>query len=410
MSELSSVVIASGAGSSGVRFLRNARSVVQPYLLSAGFVVAASALTLALRLVYVGRPSLFPFFAAIAAAAWLGGSGPGFLAAALSAPIGLYFYYSGATHAHGTLAGDIALFVFFAACAFAGGSLNLWRRQADEVLRRAHRQLQTKAVELEAANGALVAEINERRRTEAALEETRNELARVTRLTTMGELTATIAHEINQPLAAVVTNAESCVRWLEPGAPDLAEAREAAKRIVRDANRAGQVIGRVRAMVRRGFSPRAPVAARAVIEDVLALLHAEIAKRKVRLATEFAAGLPQVVADRIQLQQVFVNLITNALESLCDVTDGPRVLTVAAKMEGARTVAITVRDNGRGFEPDVAGRLFQPFVTTKPHGTGLGLSICRSIVEAHGGTLSAASAAPHGAVFTVSLPAAGSAQ
>lgn len=214
---------------------RDIRATVQPYALSLLLVGAALGLTLALQNVIVGPPSFFPFFVAIGAAAWWGGKGPGYLAVAASTPVGLYFYSAPQPGRDINLA-DLVLFIFFACSAFAGAVLNTKRRAAEQVLQQANRDLQAKAAELQHVNEALLAEMAMHSRTETALETTRNELARATRLTSMAELAASIAHEINQPLTGIVTNADTCVRWLDAPEPNLDEARQAAQRVVRDAN------------------------------------------------------------------------------------------------------------------------------------------------------------------------------
>jgi len=390
------------------REARDAFAVLYPYALAFLLVGLALAATLAMQQVFVGRPSLFPFFGAVVAAAWLGGRGPGYFAAAVSIPLSLYFY-SAAEPAERFYAGDIIFFLFFVLSAFVGGAMNSRRRQTEEVLHKAHRQLQTKAAELQGANDALVAEIAEHRRTEAALERTRSELDRAGRLTSMAELAASIAHEINQPLTAAVTNADTCVRWLNAPEPDLAEAREAAARVVRNADRAGQVVARVRSMVRKALTEPTQISVRTSLDEVLALLQSDIAKHRVTVRTAIASDIPRFRGDRIQIQQVFVNLITNALDSLAQTNGRPRELSIAARREQPQSVTITVRDNGEGFSDGSPDRLFESFVTTKPGGLGMGLSICRTIVEAHGGTLSAAAAAPHGAEFRITLPLDGEA-
>jgi C4-dicarboxylate-specific signal transduction histidine kinase len=385
---------------------QSGRDVLQrltPYLIALLLVGLALLATAVLQHIYVRRPSLFPFFAAIATAAWFGGRGPGFFAVAVSVPFGLYFYGVSRSD-HGLHGRDVLLFVFFAVCAFVGDALYKHRRQTEETLRKAHRQLQTNAAELQRTNNALVAEMAERQRTEAALDTTRNELARAARLTSMAEMAASIAHEINQPLAAIVTNADTCVRWLNAPTPELDEAREAAKRIVRDAERAGQVVTRIRAMVKSVLVEPVQVSLRASLDEVLALLQAEIEKHRVTVHSDIDPALPAFAGDRIQMQQVFVNLITNAVESLSQTIDRPRHLWIAARRTPEEDLEVTFRDDGQGFADGVLARLFDSFVTTKADGMGMGLSICRTVVQAHGGVLVATPALPHGAQFTITIP------
>ncbi|MDR3527060.1 MAG: ATP-binding protein [Rhizomicrobium sp.] len=377
-----------------------------PYALALLLVAAALASTLLLQTVYVGRPPLFPFFAAIAAAAWFGGKGPGYFASAVSVPLGLYFYVV-ARPDHDLHFRDFLLFVFFATCAFLGGALNSRHRKTEDGLRSAHRDLQAKATELQHANDALLAEMAERRRTEATLEAMRSKLGRVMRLTTMAEMAASIAHEINQPLTAIVTNGETCVRWLNAAEPNIAEAQDAAKRAVRDAERASQVVSRIRAMVRNALADREQVSLQACLDDVLALLLADLTAHQIEIRCEVPPALPTLFGDRIQLQQVFFNLLTNAIESLSETTGRQRDITISAERGRENTVVILLRDNGAGFQDCEPEQLFDSFVTTKPSGMGMGLSISRTIVETHGGTLTASRAIPHGAAFAITLPLSG---
>jgi C4-dicarboxylate-specific signal transduction histidine kinase len=380
----------------------NGHLFANPYLAALVLVGLAVAATLALQAVYTQRPPLFGFFAAVAAAAWLGGRGPGLLAAGASLPFGLYFYAT-ARPDHGLHGRDILLLVFFGLCAFLGGTLYARRREAEDSLHAAHRALQTKATELQRINDALVAEMAERHRTEVALETTRSDLARAQRLTAMAEMAATVAHEINQPLTAMRTNADTCVRWLTAPEPDLDEALAAARRASREADRAGQVVTRIRAMVKTALAAPIAVPVRTSLDEVLTLLRAEIEKLAVDIHIDLASDLPPIRGDRIQLQQVFANLITNSLESLSQVCDRPRQIWITATSTTG-SIALTVRDNGPGFADDIRERLFDSFVTTKSTGMGMGLSICRTIVEAHGGTLTAIPSSPSGAQFTITLP------
>lgn len=392
---------AASGGEAGLRSVR-------PYILALILTALALAATLTLQNIFVQRPSLFPFFAAIAIAAWSGGRGPGAVAAVISLPLGLYFYVA-ARPDHDLYVRDIFVFVFFALCAFAGGTLYAHRRRTEETLNKAHQDLQKKAAELQHTNDALLAEIAERKRTEAILETTRSELTRSAQLASMAETAASIAHEINQPLTAAVTNAEACVRWLNASSPDIAEAREAAKRIVRDAGRASQVIARIRATVKNALASPVQVSVLASLNDVLAVLQADIQKNGVGIVTDVDPALPDITGDRIQIQQVFVNLITNALDSLKLVSGRARRLHVSARLKDSNMVEIVISDNGLGLADSVLDRLFDSFVTTKSGGMGIGLSICRTIVEAHGGTLTAAQAPDGGAQFIIALPTNGAA-
>ncbi len=372
------------------------------YVLALAFVLFALVLTLVLQHVENDRPTLFLFFAAIVAASWFGGVGPGCFAVAASILPGLYFY-SAAIHSFSITVDNVVLFVFFGSCAMAGGFLSSRQRKAEHGLQHTHRQLEIKANELQRSNSALLAEVAERRRAEVALRDAQSELARIARLTTMGELAASIAHEINQPLAAVVTNAGTCLRWLESERIDLNEAKLAAQRIICDGNRASEVIGRIRAMIRKALPEREPLNLNDVARDALSLVSAELDRNQVRIVTELDPELAPIRGDRVLLQQVLLNLILNAMEAMSVVSGRRRELHIRTGSREDRTIVMSVRDTGQGFVGTMPDRLFDAFVTTKPNGMGLGLSICRSIVEAHGGVLSAAAAEPCGACFQITI-------
>jgi signal transduction histidine kinase len=230
------------------------------------------------------------------------------------------------------------------------------------------------------------------------------ELMKVARLTTMGAMTASIAHEINQPLTAIVANSSAAHRWLSNAQPDLDEARKALKNITNDGHRASKVIDSVRAMFRKDSREKVPLAVNDVIEDILPIVYGEIRKHGVRLQTELSRNMPDVFGDRIQLLQVFMNLIRNAVEAMSSVTDREKLLVVKSQVFEPGAVRISVQDSGQGIDPGDMERIFAAFHTTKADGMGMGLSICRSIVEAHGGRLWASAAPSHGSIFYVTLP------
>ena len=248
------------------------------------------------------------------------------------------------------------------------------------------------------------------------------ELAHVTRVATVGELTASIAHEINQPLAAVVTNANASLRWLSRDSPNLAEACEAIRRIIRDGNRAGEVISRMRALFKKASTTKERLDINQAIEEVVTLAQSEVQRNRVSLQSRLANDLLPVMGDRIQLQQVILNLIINAIEAMSGVSEGLRDLRVSSQKvteipselqtfedkaladAECTHVLIAVRDSGPGLDPKGLDRLFDAFYTTKPKGLGMGLAISRSIIEAHGGRLWARANAPRGAVFQFTLP------
>jgi C4-dicarboxylate-specific signal transduction histidine kinase len=239
---------------------------------------------------------------------------------------------------------------------------------------------------------------------ERTLHETQLQLAHVNRITTLGELTASIAHEVNQPIAAVVTNAGAALRWLAARPPNLEEGRESIRHIVNDANRAGDVINRIRALVKKVPPRKSALDINETILEVVALTRGQAVKNGVSLLTRLSSDLPLVPGDRIQLQQVLLNLIINAIEAMSGVSEGRRNLVVGSGKDDSHGVFVTVRDSGPGLDMESSDRLFNPFYTTKPEGMGMGLSICRSIIEAHGGRIWAAPNSPRGATFHFTLP------
>ena len=255
-----------------------------------------------------------------------------------------------------------------------------------------------------AFRGTVVVDITDRKRAEEALQQAEAALARLNRVMLLGEMTASIAHEVNQPIAATVTNGHAGLRWLGAQPPDLEEARQALGRIVRDGSRAGEVIDRIRALVKKVPPRRELLDINEAIREVIALTQTDMQRNGVRLQTRFPGNLPLVSADRVQLQQVIMNLIVNAIEAMSSVDDRPLELTVGSGKEDANAVFVEVQDTGPGIGPADFDRLFQSFYTTKPGGIGMGLAISRSIVEAHGGRLSATPNAPRGAVFRFTLP------
>jgi two-component system, sensor histidine kinase and response regulator len=272
------------------------------------------------------------------------------------------------------------------------------------------------AIQIEAAaipiiwNGSpaievIVRDIRERKRAEEALQQSKADVARVTRLATMGELTASIAHEINQPLGAVVTNGNAALRWLAGQPPNLEEAGSAIGRTIREANRASEVIGRIRALLQKLPPQMERLDVNAVIREVLILADNEFLKAGVIVQTELAEDVPAVFGDRIQLLQVMLNLVLNGIEAMSTITDRPRQLLIkAAKHPDG--VLIQVHDSGKGVDPEQADRIFESFFTTKPQGIGMGLSVGRSMVEAQGGRLWFTPGSLHGAVFQFTVPKA----
>jgi PAS domain S-box-containing protein len=250
----------------------------------------------------------------------------------------------------------------------------------------------------------MMQDITESKQSQDALAATRAELARVARVNRFGAMTASIAHEINQPLAAMVANANAAQRWLANPTPDLDEVRAALKRIGSDGHRAAELVQGIRAMFRNGGQKRVPVDLNQLVCEVLALVQGDLLERRVSVYTDLSADIPQVMADRVQLQQVIMNLVTNAMDAMAPVTDRQPILRVKSEIRDGDRVVVAVEDSGTGIDPEKMDRLFDSFFTTKPDGMGMGLSICRSIVEAHNGRLWASAGAPYGSVFRFELP------
>jgi signal transduction histidine kinase len=249
-----------------------------------------------------------------------------------------------------------------------------------------------------------VQDVTERRRAQEALRATQSELARMTRLTTVGQMAASIAHEINQPLGAIVANGNAGLRFLTAETPDLAEAREAFSQIVNEGHRASQIIGSIRAMFKKDEQLKVQLDVNQIIHEMLALVRGELQGQHVQLRTDLAEQLPKVPAVRVQLQQVILNLLTNAIEAMASTSGRARVLYVSSTRVEPRDVLITVADTGPGIDPMNRDHIFDAFFTTKSRGMGMGLSICRSIIEAHDGHLSVSPGAGGGTAFQIALP------
>jgi PAS domain S-box-containing protein len=267
-----------------------------------------------------------------------------------------------------------------------------------------------RAVPVRGAEGNIVrfvgtsTDVHDWRQAQEALRNTQTEFAHMTRVMTMGELTASIAHEVNQPLGAIVTSAAAGARWLATKPPQMDKALRALERIANDGKRAAEVIRRIRALMKRQAPRKEWLDINETIREVIALAQYQLRRSAILLETQFDQDLPLIRCDRVQLQQVLLNLIINAVEAMSGVKERARELSIASISDGPDTVSVEVRDAGTGVDPEHAAHLFEPFYTTKAEGLGVGLSISRSIVEAHGGRLWAAANAPHGTVFVFSLP------
>ncbi len=386
---------------------RRLPSALPGFGLAIALVAGALGLTLFLQNVVSTAGYLF-FYTAVVASAWFGGKRSGWLAVILSTLAVAYFFmppiYSFKVNRE-----SWPIFVEFAASSTVVSWFSTWRKQAETALRQARDELQMRVeertAELKQANEQLMAEMAERRRAEEAYREAQAELARVTRISALGALAASISHEVNQPLAAVVTNADACMMWLSGEPPNLAEARSAVECIAQEGTRASEVVRHIRAMFTKATPERARVQVNELIREVGVLMEPEAARNQVALHTDLAADLPAATGDRIQLQQVIVNLILNGIEAMSAVHDRPRSLLIRSQVYDSDEVLVSVRDSGIGIDPKNDRRIFDAFFTTKAQGMGMGLSISHSIIEAHGGRLWAGANADHGATFHFTLPA-----
>ena len=314
------------------------------------------------------------FLLAVTVSSLFGGLGPGLFSVALSALAFEHFFlrreFSQATESSTYL----RFAVFLAAALLITGLMEIKRRVEES-----------------------------RNRAEEALRVAHADLAHVNRVSAMGELTASLAHEVNQPIAATVTDSNTCLRWLMRDEPDLEEARMAASRMVKDAARASEIIGRIRSLFKRGTQQRELVDVNEVIREMVVLLRSQAIRYSISVRTEQSEDLPRIMGDRVQLQQVLMNLMINAIEAMKDV-DGPRELAVKSQPAEDEHLMVTVSDTGVGLPRHQADQIFNAFFTTKPDGTGMGLRISRSIVESHGGRLWADDNSPRGASFHLTLP------
>jgi C4-dicarboxylate-specific signal transduction histidine kinase len=351
---------------------------------------------------HIGFPGTL-FIFVVMLSGWFGGLGPGLLATTIST---LSFHY---TFLHskfwmGQKPPEMPRLLMYVIANLLIALVSAAQRNSKESLRRTRDDLERTVHDLQITNEALLVESRERKQAEDAFRQAQADLARANRVTSMGELAASLAHEVNQPIAAAVTNANTCLRWLSRDQPDLEEARAAASRIVQDGKRASEIVKRVRQLFKKDTLQREQVNINEIIREMILLLRSEAIKFAVSVRVELVTDLPDFMGDRVQLQQVLMNLMTNSIDAMKEV-DGTRELTIQSQRAEDGQLLISVSDTGVGLPSQQADKIFNSFFTTKTQGTGMGLSISRSIVESHGGRLWASANSPRGANFYFTLSA-----
>ena len=330
-------------------------------------------------------PFLFLFFGAVMTSAWFGGTAAGLLAVLLSTIIVEYFFVP-PVHSFSISTTAEAYFVSFVVCALAASWISSAKKKSE--------------VALQEALDSLEVRVSER---SAELLKTQTELAHLSQVLSMGELTASIAHEINQPITAVVTHGHACIEWLSANPPNLEKTRQTVERIIQDGTRAGATISRVRALFKKEAPVKDWLDVNEVVHELTLFLRDEAARRGILVHTDLVPGLPKVKADRVQLQQVLLNLSMNGMDAMDDIMDRRKELVIGARVENANVV-VRVEDSGKGLDQQTTEKIFTPFFTTKAQGIGLGLSLSRSILEAHEGRLWASPRASGGTIFQFTLP------
>jgi C4-dicarboxylate-specific signal transduction histidine kinase len=385
--------------------IRTLTGLLSSYVVAAISVGIAVVITLKLGSVVKHTATLF--FCSVMLSSWYGGLWPGVFAALLSV-VALDYYFIPPLYALGISLEETPDMIVFVATALFIGWLSGEQKRTKESLRQARDELdakvQERTAELKSANQQLQSEIAERSTAEEGLIRARAEIARIARMTTMGELAASIAHELNQPLGSIVVSGDACLRWLAAKTPNLEEVRQAVEAIIRDGTRASSVIVRIRGLLRRGERLRERLDINDVIREVIALLDGELRRNGASPRTEMPGNLPPVVVDRVLLQQVILNLIMNAMEAMRAVSDRAQVLRIRTEEQPSGSIVVLVQDSGMGIDPEHSSRMFEPFYTTKVEGIGMGLAISRSIIEAHGGRLWAVANDGPGSSFYFTLP------
>jgi C4-dicarboxylate-specific signal transduction histidine kinase len=385
--------------------IRTRTRLLLSYVVAVVSVGIAAVITIELGSIVKHTATLF--FCSVMLSSWYGGLWPGVFAALLSV-VALDYYFIPPLYALGISLEEAPDVIVFVATALFIGWLSGNQKRTQELLSQARDQLdakvQERTAELKRANEQLQLEIAEREAAQEGLIRAQAEIARIARVTTMGELAASIAHELNQPLGSIVTTGDACLRWLAANPPNLDEARQAVEAIIRDGTRASSVLVRTRGLLRRGERLRERLDINDVVREVIALLDGELRRNGVSLRTEMPANLRPVVVDRVLLQQVILNLIMNAMEAIRAVSDRARVLRIRTEEQSSGSIVVLVQDSGVGLDPKQLNRMFEPFYTTKVQGIGMGLTISRSIIEAHGGRLWAVANDGPGSTFCFTVP------
>ena len=331
-------------------------------------------------------PFLFLFFGAVMVSAWIGGMGAGLFAVLLSTLAVDYFFVPPFYSWQISTTAE-TYFVAFVLCALVASWISSAMKRSEQALQEARNQLEIKVSE----------------RT-AALMQTQADLARLSRALSMGELTASIAHEISQPLTAVVTNGDACLQWLSATPPNLEKARQSTEKIVQDGTRAGAVVARIRALFKKEEPVKDWVNVNETIQELVEFLRHEASSRQISIGTQLIPTMPPVNVDRVQLQQVVLNLVMNAMDALADAAGKQREIVIRSSTSAENEILVSVEDCGPGVNPEAIDKIFDPFFTTKPQGIGVGLSISRSIIESHEGRLWSTPNPNGGAIFQFTLP------
>lgn len=387
-------------------FSKVTQAVIRPYGTAVALVAVAFVLTFLIRRL-TPYPFPFLFFGAVMASAWFGGPGAGLFSVFMSTAVVDYFfvppYYSFAINTT-----NATYFGAFVLCTLVSSWVSSSMKKSEEALREARDELEMRVAErtseLRNSNSELRRIIQEHDKAQQALMKTQAELAHLSRVLSMGELTASIAHEINQPLTAVITHGHACLEWLSADPPNVAKVRQTAESIIRDGTRAGTVLGRIRALFKKEPPAKDWLDMNEVIEELTVLLRDEAIGRGISIRTQLAPGLPRLKGDRVQLQQVVLNLLLNGMDAMTGMTGPSKEMRVGSRRNESEEIVVSVEDCGVGLPSEIEGKIFDPFFTTKQQGVGMGLSISRSIIESHQGRLWAERRPSGGSVFQFAIP------